>query len=391
MKSSLILGGQGGDIYYELGLLQGLVNNGLEVEVIGNNAMARSEVVKDPRVTFFNLRGDQNPSASLGRKFLRIMKFYTRLIRYAIKTKSRVFHIQWLNKFLFFDRIVLNVFYKALGKKIVFTAHNVDARERDGGNSLYNRITLKAMYHICDQIIVHTPRMRDQLIEWFQIKPEHVSVVPYGINNMVPKTGVKQRDARESLGLPPDSKVLLFFGFIAPYKGLDILISAMPLVRGKIPEIKLVVAGNIKNKAANPYWGQIEDSIKEKALSACLKMDARFIEDEEIETYFAAADVLILPYRYIFQSGILFLSLNYGLPVIASDVGSLKDFVDVGKTGFVCPPEDPAALAEAIVSFFDSDLYLDLEENKGAIYRYAKEKYSWDRIAEITSGIYARA
>ena len=124
MRSTLILGGQGGDIYYELGLLQGLVNNGLDVEVIGNNAMGRSEIVRNPRVTFYNFREDQDPAASLVKKFVRIMKFYWRLIRYATTTKSTIFHIQWLNKFLFFDRIILNLYYKMLGKKLVFTAHN---------------------------------------------------------------------------------------------------------------------------------------------------------------------------------------------------------------------------------------------------------------------------
>jgi D-inositol-3-phosphate glycosyltransferase len=389
MRSSLILGGQGGDIYYELGLLQGLLNNGLDVEVIGNNAMGRSEVVRHPRVTFHNFREDQDPSASLFRKFLRIMKFYGRLIRYAMTTESRIFHIQWLNKFLFFDRIILNLFYKMCGKKLIFTAHNVDQRERDEGNSLYNRITLKAMYHIYDHVIVHTPRMRDQLIQWFDVKPEKVSVVAYGINNMVPKTGMEQRIARELLGLAPESKVLLFFGFIAPYKGLDILLSAMPFVRERIRGVKLVVAGNIKNRGANPYWRHLEEIIRENDLDEHLKLDVRFIEDEDIERYFAAADVLILPYRYIFQSGILFLSLNYGLPVIAADVGSLKDFVEEGKTGFVCVPDDPEALSECIVNYFGSDIYKDLPANREMIYNYAKEKYSWDKIAGITSEIYA--
>jgi glycosyltransferase involved in cell wall biosynthesis len=391
MRSTIILGGQGGDIYYELGLLQGLVNNGLDVEIIGNNAMGKSEVVKHPRVTFHNFREDQTPSASLVKKFVRIMKFYQRLIWYAMTTKSRIFHIQWLNKFLFFDRIVLNLFYKMCGKKLVFTAHNVDQRERDKGNSLYNRITLKAMYHIYDHVIVHTPKMRDQLIQWFDINPDKVSVVPYGINDMVPRTGMDRLEAREKLDLTEDAKVLLFFGFIAPYKGLDVLISAMPFIREKISGIKLVVAGNIKNRSASPYWRQIEKIIASNDLEQYLKLDVRFIEDEDIETYFTAADVLILPYRYIFQSGILFLSLNYGLPVIASDVGSLKDFVEAGKTGFVCEPEDPEALSRCILDYFDSDIYKDLPENKRIIYNYAKEKYSWDKIAKITSEIYANA
>lgn len=390
MRSTIILGGQGGDIYYELGLLQGLINNGLSVEIIGNNAMGKSEVVKHPQVTFFNLREDQNPGASLYKKFVRIMKFYARLIWYAMTTKSRIFHIQWLNKFLFFDRIILNLYYKALGKKLVFTAHNVDSRERDGSNSFYNRITLKAMYHIYDHTIVHTPEMKEQVEKWFNVKPEKVSVVPYGINNMVPKTGLKASDAKRNLNLEPDQKTLLFFGFIAPYKGLDILMNALPRVRDEIANIKLIVAGNIKNKSADPYWLEIEDIVRKNDLEPNLIQHIKFIEDDEIETFFAAADVLVLPYRYIFQSGILFLSLNYGLPVIVADVGSLKDFVEEGKTGFVCEPNDQELLSKCILEYFESDIYRNLEEHKEWIFNYANEKYSWDKIGKITSDIYAQ-
>lgn len=389
MRSTIILGGQGGDIYYELGLIQGLLNNGLSVEVIGNNAMGKSDVVKHPNATFYNFREDQNPSASLFKKFVRIMKFYARLIRYAMTTKSRIFHIQWLNKFLFFDRIVLNLYYKALGKKLIFTAHNVDSRERDGNNSFYNRITLKAMYHIYDHTIVHTPEMKDQVVNWFNVNPEKVSVVPYGINNMVPKTGIKSSEAKRKLNIEPDQKTLLFFGFIAPYKGLDILMNALPLIRDQIGDFKLVIAGNIKNKSANPYWQEIEDIIEKNDLEPCLIQNIRFIEDDDIETFFAAADVLILPYRYIFQSGILFLSLNYGLPVIAADVGSLKDFVVEGKTGFVCQPNDHELLSKCILRYFESDIYLNLEKSKEWIFNYANDEYSWDRIGKITAGIYA--
>lgn len=389
MRSTIILGGQGGDIYYELGLIQGLLNNGLDVEVIGNNAMGKSEVVKHPNATFYNFREDQNPGASLYVKFVRIMKFYARLIRYTMTTESRIFHIQWLNKFLFFDRIILNLYYKALGKKLVFTAHNVDSRERDGSNSFYNRITLKAMYHIYDHVIVHTPEMKEQVVKWFKVKPEKVSVVPYGINNMVPKTGLTASDARRKLNLEPDQKILLFFGFIAPYKGLDILMNALPAVRKELGDFRLIVAGNIKNKSANPYWLEIEGIIEKNDLQPYLVQDIRFIEDEDIETYFAAADVLVLPYRYIFQSGILFLSLNYGLPVIATDVGSLKDFVEEGRTGFVCEPNDHELLSRCILRYFESDIYRNLEENREWIFNYANEKYSWDRIGKITSRIYA--
>ncbi|UCF30271.1 MAG: glycosyltransferase family 4 protein [bacterium] len=391
MKATIILGGQGGDIYYELGLVQGLLNNGLSVEVIGNNAMQQSEVMDHPRVSFHNLRQDQNPQAPLFEKFTRIMKFYWRLIRYALSTESRIFHIQWLNKFLFFDRIVLNLYYKMLGKKLVFTAHNVDPKERDGNNSTYNRITLKGMYRICDHIIVHTPKMKEQLMDWFDVRSEKVSVVPYGINDMVPKSDMSPEDARHVLKIHPETKTLLFFGFIAPYKGLDILISALPRIKEELGDIRLIIAGNIKNPKANPYWIKIDGMIEENGLGSTLTKDIRFIEDDDIETYFKAADVLILPYRYIFQSGILFLSLNFGLPVIATRVGSLEDFVDEGRTGFMCEPEDPILLSDCIIKYFESDLYRDLAQNRVRIFDYASDRYSWDRIGGITASIYRNA
>jgi len=390
MKSTIILGGQGGDIYYELGLVNGLVNNGLSLDLIGNNRMAESPIVRLPGVTFYNLRGDQKSSAPLPMKVFRILNFYIKLMTYALKTDSGIFHIQWLNKFAFFDRIILNLYYKLLGKKLVFTAHNVDARERDGKNSFYNRITLKGMYHLCDHIIVHTEEMKKQVEQWFGIDPDKVSVVKYGINDVVKKTGITGEEARKRLGLDPGEKCLLFFGFIAPYKGLDILISAMPYVMERIRNVRLIVAGNIKNKAANPYWTKIERIIKENNLEPILKKRIQFIDEEEIETYFEAADALVLPYRYIFQSGILFLAMNFGLPVLASDVGSLREIVVEGQTGYMCEPHDPQKLAECILKYFDSKLFEELPESRRQIYEYASDEYSWDKIGERTLSIYSQ-
>ena len=87
---------------------------------------------------------------------------------------------------------------------------------------------------------------------------------------------------------------------------------------------------------------------------------AEFIPDDETEVYFKAADVLVLPYRHIYQSGVLFLGYSFGLPVLAADVGSLKDEIVEGKTGFVFRPEDPVDLARTIERYFASDLYAEL-------------------------------
>src|SRR5947209_12876027 len=114
------------------------------------------------------------------------------------------------------------------------------------------------------------------------------------------------------------------------------------------------------------------------------------ITDEEIELYFKAADVLVLPYNHIFQSGVLFLGYSFGLPVIATDVGSLREDIVEGKTGFVCPPHSPAELARSIETYFASDLFQGLETRGPEIRRFANERYSWSKVAELTEKVYLR-
>ena len=307
-------------------------------------------------------------------------------MKYAFRTDSKLFHIQWLNKFIYFDRTVLNTYYKALGKKILYTAHNVNMRERDGRDTLINRMTLKYMYNIVDRIIVHTERMKSLLVNDFKVDENKVIVIPFGINNTVPNTELSREQARKGLRLKEDEKILLFFGNIAPYKGLDLAILAINGIKEKYNDLRLVIAGRIKE--CQEYWENIQRLINQHSLNGRIICRTEFIPDEEIELYFKAADILMLPYKFIYQSGPLFLSYNFGLPVIASDVGSFIEDIIEGETGFICRPEDPEDLATKIDLYFKSDLYKNLEANRHKIIKYANEKYSWGKIGEKTYSLY---
>jgi glycosyltransferase involved in cell wall biosynthesis len=105
--------------------------------------------------------------------------------------------------------------------------------------------------------------------------------------------------------------------------------------------------------------------------------------------YFKAADVLIVPYIQIFQSGVPFLAYSFGLPVIATDVGSLREDIVEGRTGFVCRPQDSSDLANAILRYFESELFRDLENRRSDIQQYANERYSWEKVAAITTSVYS--
>ena len=134
----------------------------------------------------------------------------------------------------------------------------------------------------------------------------------------------------------------------------------------------------------------MREAIREDVRSGRILLRAEFIPDDETEIYFKAADVLVLPYRQIYQSGVLFLGYSFGLPVLAADVGSLKDEIVEGKTGFVFKPEDPVDLAKTIERYFASDLFPDLNSRAAGRYEtYATEQHSWDVVGQVTMSVYA--
>jgi glycosyltransferase involved in cell wall biosynthesis len=277
--------------------------------------------------------------------------------------------------------------YRLFGKRIVFTAHNVNTRKRDGRDTWLNRLTLGVQYRLCHHILVHTPAMKDELITDFKIQPRRVTVIPFGINNTCPSTALGRQEARERVGLSPTDKVLLFFGQIAPYKGLEHLVSAFSELAKRDPDYRLLIAGKVK-KGYSAYWNDIQSRIDASEIRRRALTRIEHIPDTEVEWYFKAADVVVIPYVEIFQSGVPFLSYSFGLPVIATDVGSLRGDIVEGETGFLCQPNDPADLARTIETYFSSDLYQDLEARRRRIQAFANERYSWSRVGEILDGVY---
>jgi glycosyltransferase involved in cell wall biosynthesis len=279
------------------------------------------------------------------------------------------------------------LYYKLLDKKIVLTVHNVNMGIRDSKDSVLNRCTLRVQYRLADHIFVHSDGMKVELIRDFGVPNSQVSVIPFGINNAVPNTGLTRREARQQLDVGEGKKTLLFFGNIAPYKGLEYLVTALQKFVARRNDYLLIIAGRPKN--CPQYWDQIRQAIHEDVQEGSVLLREEFIPDEETEVYFKAADVVVLPYRHIYQSGILFLGYSFGLPALAADVGSLKDEIVEGKTGFTFKPEDPMDLATTIERYFESDLYKNLDGRRKEIRDYAADLHSWDTVGRITMSVYA--
>jgi D-inositol-3-phosphate glycosyltransferase len=387
IRVCLLTGGD--DRPYALGMAVALIGQGISIDFIGSDKLDAPEVHSSSLLTFLNLRGDQREDAPWRRKFVRILTYYARLVRYVVQSKPRIFHILWNNKFEHFDRTLLMLYYRLFRKRIILTAHNINTRKRDGRDNWFNRLSLGIQYRLCHHILVHTAAMKDELVVDFGIPSQRVSIIPFGINNTCPATALGRCEARARIGIGQDDKTLLFFGQIAPYKGLEYLIAAMSELAKEDKDLRLVIAGRIKPGYVS-YWNGIQSEISRAGLEKRIIQYIRFIPEAEVEIYFKAADVVIIPYIEIFQSGVPFLSYSFGLPVIATDVGSLRDDIVEAKTGFLCGRADAADLARAIRSYFASDLYHHLDQHRRTIREFANERNSWTKVGEIIEGVYQR-
>ena len=385
IEVALLTGGF--DRPYALGLAMTLISKGVRLDVIGSDDVDSPEMHLAPKLSFLNLHGSQRTNASLASKISRVLVFYCRLIRYTSVAKPKIFHILWNNKFQYFDRTLLMLYYKLLRKRIVFTAHNVNAGKRDSNDSWLNRFTLKVQYQLADHIFVHTEKMKSELFEDFGVRDRAVTVIPFGINNSVPDTDLTPEGAKQRLDIRDGERTILFFGNIGPYKGVDLLVTAFQKLAVRNTDYRLIIAGKPRG-GCEKYLEEIQETISRDANRARIIQKIGYVPDEETELYFKAADVLVLPYTQVSQSGVLFLGYSFGLPVIAADVGSLRQEIVEGRTGFLCKPSDPLDLAETIEAYFGSDLFKFLDIRRQEIRDYANERHSWDVVGETTRRVY---
>ena len=376
----------GGDRPYALGLGLSLAAAGVTLDFLGSDGLMSAELQSHPGVRFLNLRGSQNFDAPLLSKITRVLRYYVRLIWYATRSQAPIFHLLWNNKFQWFDRSLLMLYYRWLGKRIILTVHNVNAGVRDGRDSPFNRLTLRWQYRLADHLVVHTERMKEALQSQFGVPAAKVTIMPFPVNDTTPDTTLTRSAARERLGLSASHKCILFFGNIAPYKGLEYLLEAVLMLKSELPEVRALVVG--ARKCDDAYWDQLEKKLNVLKEDHSVITQLEYVPDEDTELYFKAADVLALPYTFIYQSGVLFLGYRYGLPVVATDVGEMRADVLEGRTGFTCRPGDAGSLKQALHAFFSSPLYGNSESTGAAIRNHVQRHNSWTNAATIMTSVY---
>jgi D-inositol-3-phosphate glycosyltransferase len=373
------------DRHYAVGLAMALIARGVHLDFVGGDEIDGPELHGTLGLRFLNFR--RKLRGNPAQKLWELLFYYARIIRYGAQANPRILHILWNNKLELFDRIILMLYYKLLRKKIALTAHNVNAAKRDAKDSWINRATLRFQYRLCDHIFVHTDKMKGELCREFGVDDNSVTVIRYPITDMLPDTELTPSKAKRQLGLSDVEKVILFFGKLRRYKGIEQLLAAFDLLPADdSEEYRLIVAGEPSDKA---YVDEIQETVSRQFARGRVILRPEFIPDDKMEMYFKGADVLVLPYKEIFQSGVLLLAYTFGLPVIATDVGSFREDIVDGRTGYLCKPGDPVDMARAIETYFASDLFRELGVRRDQLKSYAHANYSWQAAAELTRKAYS--
>lgn len=296
-----------------------------------------------------------------------------RTARYIRKKKPDMVLVQWWHPYFAPCYILLAKF---MGKQnLTFVCHNVFPHERFPLDKILTKMTLKNGKHF----IVHA---KEEEAELKQIMPNpNCQVTPHPSYNAFCFANMTKMQARTQLSLPQDEKVLLFFGFVRPYKGLKHLINAMPDIKERLGNVTLLIVGEFGNaEDKEGYVSQIKMlAASGSGLEASIIIYDGYTPDREVEKYFAASDMVVLPYESATQSGIVQIAYGFGKPVTVTEVGGLPDVVSHNRTGYVVPPQNKQALTEAIVRYFTEGKEEEFAKNIAA----EAYRFSWERMGEV--------
>jgi len=290
---------------------------------------------------------------------------------------AELLHAQWWSLPLFPIYLTVCGTFKLRGKPVVFTVHNTRSHEK----SLLFRKISGLIFKLGDHFIVHTAVNKRQLIADYGIPAEKVSLIPHGTLDFFVKPEIARTPIRSAMGFNPGSKVILLFGAIRSYKGIDTALRAFATVLNQVPESRLLIAGKLWES-----WEPYSSLIKVLNIQHAVSTHPEYIPSGEVYKFFTAADVVILPYhRFDSQSGVGASAISFRKPLIVSDVGGLPDLV--ADPRYVVPPKDPAALAKVLVECLSTPGRLD--DMAAAADRIAR-KLAWPAIIAKTVSVYRK-
>lgn len=294
--------------------------------------------------------------------------------------KTQVLHLHWPDFYLrgngplarkwYAAKLRFDLTYALRGRKLAWTVHNVSSHDshQDPVELSFSRWLAKR----ASILFVHDEELVGQVARHFSTSMEKIVVIPHGHYRSVYGEPPSKNDARKSLGIPSDKRTALFLGMLRPYKGLDDLLDIWPRILSQVPNAQLILAG------AGEDTEYIEHIQRRCHNMPGVRLEARFITNEEIPVFYAAADLALLPFRAITTSGSLILALSYECPVVTPAIPSITGTLEF-QASLLYEPGKKDALYHATLTGLQADT------NKWKPHlKELRHHYSWKRAAELT-------
>lgn len=297
------------------------------------------------------------------------------------RERPAVAHLQGCNPIMLFPALAL----RSAGARLVYTAHDVPPLN----SRILARLLDRFIYRLAHRVIVHGRQDQAAMSALHGAGGERVVVIPHGDYTFFRGGGAGEEAraaARGALGFGAEDRVILFFGFLAWYKGLDSLFEAFAGVRRRAPRARLLVVGDPGKLGPGELAGY-RRRMEALGIAPSVVLRAEYVPMEEVPPLFEAADCVALPYREVSQSGVLHLAWAFGRPVVATRVGGFPETVRDGETGFLVPPGDVRALEEALLRLVEED-GLRLRMAAAAKAEASRAEYAWPEVARRTRELY---
>lgn len=356
---------------YSFSLCNELKNAGLDIGIV----IDTKEDLSECNVKTYSLFNSADKDKGKLKKMWNYIRSWKRIIDIMAREKYDILHVQW-----FLLSPIDYYFISKINKmkiKIIVTIHDILPFNKRFYDYRYH----EKIYSCADKIIVQAKGNVSRFNDVFPQYSSRVVYIPHG--NFVEYANIHdKKSAKRYLDLPDDKKVILFFGQIKKVKGLGILIEAFANVCSKRKDIFLVIAGNVWNDNFDIY----SQKINEFGISDNVRCDIKYIPDEEIEYYYSASDVNVLPYLNVYQSGVIQLAYAYCKPVIATKVGAFLEVVYDDVNGLLIEPNSVSELENAIYKIFENETkMINMGINGNEL---MKDKYSWQKISKSLYNIY---
>lgn len=359
--------------HYAIGFANGVAGRGIAVDYICSDSEDTNFL--NPSIKWLNLGQNTRSDRHILDKALRFIRYHTRLVCHVVMNRNAIVHVIALYRNEVVTGILEGAIFRLSAKKYVLTVHNLLPHNK---HTMIKKFLYRITYKLPHYLIAHTEKMKKDLIEFFNVHPNKIVVMQHGINDIVPDHGKDAARCRRMLNLPTDHCILLFFGRLSPYKGLETLLEAYKKLG---QQFYLIIAGTADKIG---YGNKIKALIANHPCRERISFRLGYVENAEVATYFRAADALIMPYKHIDQSGIIFLAFRFGLPIVAFNVGAFDEYIS-DEMGLLINGSQTQDLVSGIERF-----YKNRHRFSPDIIRKHTQRYHWNNTLEPVIALYCR-